>query len=73
MKKFVFLMAVSALFAISVSAQTNNQSTGEKITETTKKVAKTTAKGVGKGISVGKNTVVKGAKASLSGLKKIFT
>ena len=75
MKKLVFLIMVSALFSFAASGQTqtNQPNTGQKITDTTKKVAKTTAKGVGKGYSAGKNTVVKGAKATIGGVKKIFS
>lgn len=73
MKKLVFLIMVSALFSFAANGQTTQQNTGQKITDTTKKVAKTTAKGVGKGYSAGKNTVVKGAKATLGGFKKIFS
>lgn len=67
---------ISALFSIGIAngqTQTTGQSTGDKIKDTTKKVAKTTGKGISKGYSVGKTTVVKGAKATLGGLKKIFS
>lgn len=74
MKKLVFLIMVSALFSVGIAnGQTTQQSTGDKIKETSKKVAKTTAKGVGKGYSIGKTTVVKGAKATVGGFKKIFS
>ena len=76
MKKLVFLTMVSALFLVGIvngQTQTNGQNTGDKIKDTTKKVAKTTAKGVEKGYNASKNTVVKGSKATLGGLKKIFS
>lgn len=67
-------MMLSALFSVGIAnGQITQQSTGDKIKDTSKKVAKTTAKGVGKGYSAGKNTVVKGAKATIGGVKKIFS
>ena len=73
MKKLVFLLMISVVSSFAVSAQTNNKNTGEKIKDTTKKVAKATGKGLEKGYDASKNTVVKGAKATLSGMKKIFS
>lgn len=73
MKKLVFLLMISAVSSFAVNAQTNNQTTGEKIKDKTKKVAKATGKGLEKGYDASKNTIVKGAKATISGMKKIFT
>jgi hypothetical protein len=77
MKRLIFLSMVSAVFFIGIAngqttGQTTNQSTGQKISETTKKAAKATSKGVEKGYKVSKNVAVKGAKATVSGIKKIF-